>query len=241
MARFYRLARVLIWVALLFAAGLSLYALSRARPQDMPWTPLDLAQPVGMFTGRKLAALTQDFAGCRAALDRAGVSYAALGPRGADECAHDDALRLQGNQDAVRLSPADVAPSCSVAAALKLWEWHVVQPAAQRVFGQGVRQMDTLGSFSCRRMYGRSEGRLSEHATADAIDIAAIELDDGRKVVVRTGWTGTGEDAIFLRAVRDGACDLFATVLSPDYNAAHADHFHLDQAERGAMGGRVCQ
>ena len=47
--------------------------------------------------------------------------------------------------------------------------------------------------------------------------------------------------AAFLREVRDGACDLFATVLSPDYNAAHADHFHLDQAARGAIGWRGCR
>jgi len=38
-----------------------------------------------------------------------------------------------------------------------------------------------------------------------------------------------------LQAVRGGACGYFTTVLSPDYNAAHADHFHLDQAKR--LGG----
>jgi hypothetical protein len=41
--------------------------------------------------------------------------------------------------------------------------------------------------------------------------------------------------------VRDGACRLFATTLSPDYNAAHADHLHLDQANRGAGGWRACR
>jgi hypothetical protein len=40
--------------------------------------------------------------------------------------------------------------------------------------------------------------------------------------------------------VRDGACRLFATVLSPDYNAAHRDHLHLDEAKRGAMW-RACR
>ncbi|MFN3798647.1 MAG: extensin family protein, partial [Sphingobium yanoikuyae] len=52
---------------------------------------------------------------------------------------------------------------------------------------------------------------------------------------------GQGKDAAFLRDVRDGACGLFSTVLSPDYNAAHRDHFHLDQAERGATGWRACR
>lgn len=241
MGRFYRFARVLVWLALTGAAALSLYAFSRARPQDMPWTTLDLAQPVGLFTGRKLAALTQDYPGCRAALDKAGIGYAAVGPRGEGQCAHSDSMRLRQTPGAIRLSPSDVAPSCPVVAALKLWEWHVVQPAAERIYGQGVRQIDTLGSFNCRRMYGRSEGRYSEHATADAIDISAFVLEDGRRVRVLRDWTGEERDAAFLRSVRDGACDLYATVLSPDYNAAHADHFHLDQAERGNVGGRVCR
>ncbi len=53
---------------------------------------------------------------------------------------------------------------------------------------------------------------------------------------------GKKRQALFaLREVRDGACDLFATVLSPDYNAAHRDHLHLDQAERGEMGWRACR
>jgi len=54
-------------------------------------------------------------------------------------------------------------------------------------------------------------------------------------------WTGAGVEAAFLRDVRDGACDLFSTVLSPDYNTAYRDHFHLDQAERGATGWRGCR
>jgi len=29
---------------------------------------------------------------------------------------------------------------------------------------------------------------------------------------------------------------VFGTVLSPDYNPAHADHLHFDQASRGSGG-----
>ena len=60
--------------------------------------------------------------------------------------------------------------TATVVAALKLWEWHVVQPAAQRLFGQPVVRITHFGSYSCRRMYGRSSGDFSEHATADAIE-----------------------------------------------------------------------
>jgi len=150
-------------------------------------------------------------------------------------------VRLAPDREAIALSPASVAPSCPVAAAIRLWEWHVVQPAALRLLGQPVRTVMHFGAYSCRRMYGRDTGAFSEHATADAIDIAGFVLDDGRRITVAADWNGEGKDAAFLRAVRDGACGLFSTVLSPDYNAAHRDHLHLDQAERGATGWRACR
>ncbi len=68
--------RTIGWlVALVVTATLALmlWAGLRGRPQDVPWTPLDLGQPIGLFTGRKLTALTEDFPQCRALLDRAGV------------------------------------------------------------------------------------------------------------------------------------------------------------------------
>ncbi|MDO7834664.1 extensin family protein [Sphingobium sp. HBC34] len=232
--------RVLVWSAVLLLA-LWAYGWIRQRPQDLPWTDLDLGQPVGLFTGRKLAALTGDSARCQALLDRAGIAYVAMKPGGAAQCAYADAVRLQAERGTIALVPDAVAPSCPVVAALKLWEWQVVQPAALRLYGQPVRTIRHLGSYSCRRLYGRSQGNYSEHATADAIDIAAFILKDGRQVSVREDWVGKGRDAAFLRMVRDGACGLFSTVLSPDYNAAHRDHFHLDQAERGATGWRACR
>ena len=232
--------RCLVWGSI-FAIILLTYAMLRQRPQDLPWTDLDLGQPIGLFTGRKLAGLTGDAGRCKALLDWAGVEYVAMKPGGSGQCRYTDAVRLRSQRDAIALSPASVAPSCPVVAALKLWEWQVVQPAAQRIYGERVARIRHFGSYSCRRIYGRSQGDFSEHATADALDVSAFVLADGRQVSVLNDWKGTGKDADFLRAVRDGACDLFSTVLSPDYNKAHRDHFHLDQAERGAMGGRACR
>ena len=63
--------RTIVWLALLAAIAFALYAFSRSRPQDVPWTPLDLSQPVGMFTRGKIGDLAGDFAGCRALLDAA--------------------------------------------------------------------------------------------------------------------------------------------------------------------------
>ncbi|KQN93287.1 extensin [Sphingomonas sp. Leaf231] len=246
MARTFRRIVACVAVLLLLATvALVAWGALRGRPQDLPWAPLDLGEPVGLFTGRKLTALTGDAAGCRALLSRAGVRFTALPPRRERQCGYDDAVRLtRGGARATAFAPADLGIACPVAAAVVMWEWDVLAPAARRHFGARVVQVDHFGSYSCRRLYGRDAGAWSEHATADAIDIAGFRLSDGTRISVARDWPATGDDAAkaaFLREVRDGACRLFATVLSPDYNAAHRDHFHLDQAARGATGWRACR
>jgi hypothetical protein len=237
-----RILRTLFWLALLGFLGMLAYGYARNHPEDMPWTALDLAHPVGAFTGRKLVALGGDTAQCRALLSRAGVAFDALPPRSAGQCSYRGAVELgSGGAATLRYRPDGLGTSCPVAAALTLWEWHVVQPAALARFGSRVASVDHYGSYSCRRLYGRSEGAWSEHATANAVDIAGFRLEDGTRISVLGDWAETGAKAAFLRDVRDGACGLFATVLSPDYNQAHRDHLHLDQANRGATGWRGCR
>ena len=238
-----RAIRLVLTLLVLGGIALALFRYAHDHPEDMPWTPLDLGEPIGMFTGRKLAALTGDAPACRAVLDQTGVNYTALPARNdGASCRYDDAVRFRpGGAQAIRYAPGDLGVSCPVAAALASWEWNVVQPAAREHLGGRVVAVDTFGSYSCRRLYGRSEGGWSEHATADAVDIAGFRLENGQRITVARDWTGDDPEARFLRAVRDGACRLFATTLSPDYNAAHHDHLHLDQAERGALGGGVCR
>lgn len=238
-----RWVKIFLVLAVLGFAGLLLSGYARNHPEDVPWTELDLAQPVGAFTGRKLAGLGGEGETCRMLLKRAGVRYTAVPDRSASEqCGYEDAVRFRsGGALTIGYRPSDLATSCPVAAALTLWEWHVVQPAAIEHLGTKVASIDHFGSYSCRRIYGRSEGQWSEHAAANAVDIAGFRLADGRRVSVLADWRGEGAKARFLREVRDGACKLFATTLSPDYNAAHRDHLHLDQAERGAMGWRGCR
>lgn len=238
-----RIAGVVILGGLLLSLAFLLWAALRGRPQDLPWTPLDLGAPVGLFTGRKLTALTEDAPACRALLDKAGVRYTALPPRfdGA-QCGYDDAVRFTaGGARRIALAPAGLGTSCPVAAALAVWEWNIVQPQAEAILGSRVVAIRHFGSYSCRRLYGRDQGNWSEHARANAVDIAGFQLADGRSISVVKDWNGDAPAARFLHAVRDGACDLFATTLSPDYNAAHRDHLHLDQAARGARGWRACR
>ncbi len=240
--RYARGVKIFLVAALLAFLAFLAWGYARNHPEDVPWTQLDLGLPVGAFTGRKLAALGGEGEKCRVLLRRAGVRFVALPARRGGQCGYDDAVRFaSGGALTIGYRPADLGTSCPVAAALALWEWHVVQPAAVRRFGTKVESIEHYGSYSCRRIYGRSEGAWSEHASANAVDIAAFRLADGRRISVAGDWQGDGSKALFLRDVRDGACRLFATTLSPDYNAAHRDHFHLDQAERGATGWRGCR
>lgn len=240
MSEVYRYLRAMVAVAVVLAIGLTLYSVTTRPPEDLPWTALDLDAPPGRFTGRKLAGLTGDAARCRALLGRAGVRYTALSPLGGNgTCGYADGIRLDA--DAVRFAPKGVGMACPVAAAMVVLERFVVQPAAMRRFGLPVATVEHFGSYNCRRIYGRGVGDWSEHATADAIDLSGFVLSNGTRISVVRDWGGAGAKAAFLRDVRKGACRLFSTVLSPEYNAAHRDHFHLDQAERGEFGRRLCR
>lgn len=199
-----------------------------AHPQHNPWAPLDLRDPPGWATHAKLGMLKDDVAECRAVLARSEVAFTTLPATGEGACARTDRTRL-GDYP---LAPDTPAVTCPVAAALEIWRHKSVIPAARKFLGGEVVRIEHLGAFSCRRMYGGAEGPWSEHATANAIDIAGFVLKDGRRISVLKDWTDSGAKTEFLQAIRAGACDSFATVLSPDYNAAHADHFHLDQDMR---------
>ena len=63
-------------------------------------------------------------------------------------------------------------------------------------------------------------------------DVAAIVLEDGQRLSVVGDFTDENDAGTLMRAARTGACDYFRAVLSPDYNAAHADHLHLDGARQ---------
>ncbi|PZQ56046.1 MAG: extensin [Novosphingobium pentaromativorans] len=213
----------------------------REHPGYDPWAPLTLEEKPGWATPRKLSALRADRDLCRAFLERSRIDRRALTPLGEGSCRRDDRKRLAAPQALdVSLVPARAEATCSVDAGLAWWLRNGVQPQAEAIFGSKVVRVEQLGTYNCRRIGGGSDGSWSEHATGNAIDISALILADGRRVTVRKGWTGSVEEAAFLHAIRDAACDAFATVLSPDYNAAHADHLHLDQAIR-VGGWRACR
>lgn len=119
------------------------------------------------------------------------------------------------------------AVRCGEARAYAAWARNAVAPAAWQMLGSELARIDSMGSYACRNVAGT--GRRSGHAIANAIDIGGFVLKDGRRITIRDDWN-TPDDRVhrFLRVIHDSACRRFGTVLSPDYNAAHHDHLHLE-------------
>jgi len=123
------------------------------------------------------------------------------------------------------------AMRCGEARAFAGWVRHAVAPAARQLLQGDLARVETYGTYACRNVVGNSAyaSRRSGHAIANAVDVAGFVLDDGRRVTVLADWNSPNEDAReFLRVIRASACKRFGTVLSPDYNAAHRNHFHLE-------------
>jgi hypothetical protein len=216
----------LLWVLV----GIMAVLADRAAPVGhLPWKPLRVIDPVGLATRLKAARTGEDFSACRAALTDGGVEFTPAPEQQGESCSVHEAIYLKSG--VAPLSPSSQPMTCKEALAFTIWEKQVVQPAAFELLGQGVVAIPNYGTYSCRQIIGNPDKKMSEHATANALDVAGFTLTDGTIVSVEKDWNDPGPKGQFLHKVRDGSCDVFLTTLSPDYNAEHANHLHLD------MGG----
>jgi hypothetical protein len=223
------------FVVLLAAAAYAVYS-GRVEVPDRwnPWAPLDADEPLGWLTRYKLSRLSHDPGLCLSVLTRANVRYVRVADRATGPgCGFENAVRVESTPIK---SVEPFTLSCRSTVALVLWERHSVQPAAAAHFGARVTRLENAGTYACRNIYGKKDAPLSRHATADAIDVTGFVLQNGRRVRVRQDWDSARPEGVFLREVHDGACRVFDTVLGPEYNTAHRDHFHLDRG-----GWRVCR
>ncbi len=176
--------------------------------------------PVEPVRGVDPAALRQ----CLARMDRIVARYALLPDRTfGGGCSALGAVQLRDIGTPVTNLGA---MTCQLGYAFTLWIQSDLQVPAMAEFGSAVAKVETMGTYSCRPIAGT--GRLSEHASANAVDVSAFVLANGRRVSVLNGWNGNAAEGRFLRTVRNSACRRFNTVLSPDYNADHRDHLHFD-------------
>jgi hypothetical protein len=133
------------------------------------------------------------------------------------------------------------AMTCPLAANFTAWARYAARPAAKLYLGSELMRIETMGTYNCRNIGGGRSGKLSEHAHANAVDVSAFVLQDGHRISVLNGWNGSPSERDFLRRIRSSACKRFGTVLSPDFNAAHANHLHFDMGHSMKDGSGYCR
>jgi len=212
----------------LLASALVTFAILAPRlpPNWIPWETPDLDAPPTPVTHFQLYHLKFNSAMCFRALRAADeLSFTEQPDRTSDsDCSLTNVVRIAGAPVAHNHV---TSATCGLTAALYWWERDLKQQALE-ILKVPLARIDHIGTFACRNVNSETGGQRSQHAFANAIDISAFVLADGRRITIGSAWNAAGPSADFVRAARDRACRYFNGVLSPDYNKLHADHFHLD-------------
>lgn len=164
---------------------------------------------------------------CYADLSREGVRYSPLPDRDyGGGCQVISAVQLIDIGVPVT---GITAMRCGLAEQFIGWTRNAVAPAAFQILGSQLVKVETMGTYACRNTVGTPLARLSGHALANAVDVSAFILADGRRISVKGDWrSGDADVQRFWTVIHASACKRFGTVLSPNYNAAHYDHLHLE-------------
>lgn len=122
-------------------------------------------------------------------------------------------------------APAAMYVQCGVA--LKLWDMAELGKA------RGITDYVHYGTYNCRTIAGTNS--LSQHAYANAIDIAGVQTSGGQRYTVLSHWedgvsnpTTPGGQLLYWLAHTMHDQRTWNIILTPEYNAAHNDHFHVD-------------
>jgi len=216
-------------VGLILSLGLwSIAILQWPGDPDRSWPRRIATAPIRAFNHLRPHLNFGNGSDCLARLPQLGVNATPVADRSTSlGCRLKNAVLVRRIDDVTLSRPAIM--TCRLATLLARHLRKSVQPAAQAHLGSEVRGIVHYGTYNCRTMRG-SAGLLSEHAYANAIDVAAYRLADGRQVTLQRDWQTPAQEsaARFLHQVAEGACRHFSATLTPDSNARHHDHFHLD-------------
>jgi hypothetical protein len=211
-------------IAMLFVVYLYQYNI-RLPPNMLPWEPINLSAPPGWIAHWQLDRLASNGQRCRAALDATPEHIVPLKDQRIDDaCGFENVVRV--DRSPIAFAPRTTA-ACGLSAAL-FWYQGLLQQAAQLQMHARLIRIDQLGTFACRNVNSEAAGARSQHATANAIDVAAFHFSDGRVANIAHDYGKDSPEGHFLDAAHDAACAVFNTVLGPRYNRLHATHFHLD-------------
>ncbi|WP_170547933.1 extensin-like domain-containing protein [Ruegeria atlantica] len=140
-------------------------------------------------------------------------------------CGIKDAVQITSVSGVVLSRPSTM--DCGTAIALNKWVDKTVKPTFKR---RGpVAELQIAAHYACRTRNNQKGARISEHGKGRAIDISGFKMADGEVVTVLNGWRKNPSKRQLTKVWR-GACGPFGTVLGPNADRYHRDHFHLDTA-----------
>jgi hypothetical protein len=170
---------------------------------------------------------------CQGSLDELGIDFQLVPTFSTEQgCGLSDGVKIAS--DGVDLN-RPVALSCELAVAFANFEYEWIEPLARHYLKAGIKRAYHAGSYACRDIRGNGHG-LSEHAHGRAIDVIGFDLTDGTVVNVGRDWAVPGPKSQFLHALAKHACERFDVVLTPEHDALHHDHLHLDLSGRKFCG-----
>jgi hypothetical protein len=185
---------------------------------------------------------------CESQLRAAGVSFraASLPIRTESKtklvCGAPQVVSYLGGPGKIDYQPGPLL-TCGMALALASFE-RILQAEAVRAFASPVARIAQVGTYSCRGI-AAFKGMVSEHSYANAIDLTSFTLKNGKIFTVLRDFEKVPglplrPGGLFLRAASRRAFDedVFSVVLTPFFNATHANHFHLDLARYRRDGTR---
>ncbi|CAD7033649.1 extensin [Pseudorhizobium halotolerans] len=201
-----------------------------------PGNPMAEREPI-----RPRAVMPQSEVSCRAELRRLGVQFRDI-PRISDgpSCGIEHPVLLSGFSGNIALKPATKL-NCQTTLALAKWVKFELAPSSRYRYLSGVKTIESMGGYSCRRMNNSRQKRnpMSEHARGNAIDLGKFVLKNGKKIDVRKKNIFAFRERGLLNTVRDDSCKYFHTVLGPGSNKEHWNHFHFDLRSRKS-GSKYC-
>jgi hypothetical protein len=157
---------------------------------------------------------------------------------GPGQCGAADLVRLE-EVTMTNSAPVSVTPPatlrCSMAEAIARWVRNDLG-AAMAELGSPPVAITNGGSYNCRGRNNDASAKISEHGRGNAFDLGPIKLANGAGMDLSNRVT---PQSVRLR-LREATCHRFNTVLGPGSDPYHADHIHLDLAER-ARGYKMCQ
>ena len=214
---------------LLLAVALGAFWLGLVPQRYSPLAPISLDDPPTWFVDFRLAALRRDPAQCRAALKAPHIVATPISdkvqPNG---CGWTNAVSIAAVGGAqIGLEQL----TCEAATALALWMEHGVQPLAIEMFGSRVAWVQDMGTYSCRNIIGNKRwiDTRSQHSLANAVDIGAFRLENGKQMSVTADYKSDTPEGRFLREAHMRACNYFRVAIGPAFNPAHFNHLHLDR------------